>query len=89
MPAACIAAAGSETCTAAYPTAALTATAHTITASVASDTNYISASGTGTLTVTKVAPAISVTSPTISYGTKDFQLRARGHFTAAWPDERR
>ena len=60
------------TCTAAYPTASLTISGspYTITASLASDSNFTTASGTGSLTVTKATPVITWPTPAaITYGT--------------------
>ncbi len=54
-----------ETCTAAYPTTGLLNGANTITATLAADSNYNTASGTGTLTTV----AASFTAPTEAVGT--------------------
>ena len=51
----CTAGTGSEACTATYPTTGLTAGANTITATVAADDNYLSATGTGTLTLAQAS----------------------------------
>ncbi len=50
------------TCTATYPTSALAAGGYTITATLAADTNYTTASGTGTLTIGQATPAVTVRS---------------------------
>jgi sugar lactone lactonase YvrE len=71
--------AGSATplsCTASYDTSALTAGNHTITASVAADANYNSASGSNTLTVNQIAPGVTVSPVTINYGTATATLTA-------------
>ena len=84
----CTAATGSESCTATYPAPALTATTHTITASVAADTNYNAASGTGTLTVTSIAPTIGFAVPGHTYGDAPFSVTVFPEIVAA-PDTTR
>jgi sugar lactone lactonase YvrE len=61
----CNSAASPETCTLSYSTSALTVGAHTITGSLASDSNYYTSSNTGTLTVV----ASSYSAPTENVGT--------------------
>jgi hypothetical protein len=58
------------TCTAAYTTSSLTVGSHTITASIGADKNYLAASNTGTLTVSKATPKVTVwpTASAITYG---------------------
>lgn len=63
VPATCSAASGTSTCQASYTTGSLSVGTHSITVSIASDTNYSAASGTGTLTVTASTPK-AVLSPT-------------------------
>jgi sugar lactone lactonase YvrE len=68
--AACTGTASPLSCSASYPTGTLAAGNHTITASVATDANYASTSGSNTLTINKATPTIT-TPPTasgINYG---------------------
>ena len=74
-----------RTCTASYPTAFLTAGAHSIKASAAADANFSAATGTGTLTVTSTTPAVTVTGQSIAYGTADATLSASVAFTGSVP----
>ena len=59
--AACTAGTGTETCTASYPTATLSVGGHTITATIASDSTHVAASGTATLTVNDYFAGLTVT----------------------------
>jgi len=87
VPATCSAASGTSTCQASYTTGSLSVGTHSIIVSIASDTNYSAASGTGTLTVTASTPK-AVLSPTsgsfggVSVGststTKAFTLASGG-----------
>ena len=64
--ASCTASNGTSTCTAAYPLGSTPVGSNTITATFSGDSNYTSASGTGTLTVVPgsyVAPATPVATP--------------------------
>ncbi len=83
--AACTGAASPETCTATYTTSSLAVNAHTIKASLASDTNYNTASNTGTLTVTQATPAVTVSAASITYGTTSTTLSASLLFSGAAP----
>jgi hypothetical protein len=56
----CTGAASPLLCTVSYGTGTLSVGNHTITATVAADTNYNAASKAGTLTVTKAAPTLVV-----------------------------
>ena len=56
LPASCVGATSPLSCTVSYATGSLAAAGHTITASLASDTNYIAASNTGTLTINQATP---------------------------------
>jgi CSLREA domain-containing protein len=80
----CSGSASPETCTATYSTAALTAGMHTITATLAADVNYTTASGTGTLTVSMVPPAIVFTVPNHTYGDAPFAVMATSNSTGAF-----
>ncbi len=65
-----------RSCSASYPTAALTTAGHTVTVSIAADANYTIASNTGTLTITPVTPAVQVTPASTTYGTATTALSA-------------
>jgi hypothetical protein len=80
----CTAGACSETCTASYSTSTLTPTARTITASVAADANYNVSSGTGSLTVTPITPAIAFAVSGHTYGDAPFTVSATSNSTGAF-----
>ena len=68
VPATCAGQSSPLTCTASYPTGTLSATAHTITATLAADTDFATASGLATLTVTPIAPTITFAVANHTYG---------------------
>ena len=70
-------------CTASYGTGTLTAGSHTITVSVASDSNYSAASLTGALTVTAASPVLVVSPISIRYGTASTPLRVSVQYAGA------
>ncbi len=75
LAASCKAASASTlSCTVSYPTGPLALGSHTITATVASDTNYTAASKTGVLTITQATPILVVSPISIAYGTKTTTL---------------
>jgi hypothetical protein len=80
----CNGATSSETCTANYATSALGAGSHTITASLAADSNYNVSSNTGALTVTAVAPTITFSVPNHTYGDAVFTVIASSDSTGAF-----
>jgi sugar lactone lactonase YvrE len=61
--ASCTAGTSTETCTVSYPTTSLPSGQNTVSVSYAADSNYGSANGAGTLTLTADTPAISWQSP--------------------------
>ncbi len=65
-----------RSCSASYPTAALTTGGHTVTVSIAADANYTIASNTGSLTITPVTPTVQVTPVSTTYGTATTALSA-------------
>jgi streptogramin lyase len=70
-----------RTCTATYTTSALTGGSHTIAASILTDANYLAAKNTGTLTVNKAAPTVTVSAASIVYGTASETLTAKIAYT--------
>ena len=83
LPASCVGATSPLSCTVSYATGSLAAAGHTITASLASDTNYIAASNTGTLTINQATPAVTVIPSTITYGDTPTTLTAHVAYTGA------
>ena len=65
------------------PDGTLSATTHTITATLASDTDFASASGSAALTVTAIAPTITFTVPNHTYGDAPVTLAATSNSGAA------
>ncbi len=67
----CGASGSSQSCSASYPTATLSAGNHTITATQAASQYYNATTATATLTVQRAAPAVaaSLSSTSVSYGT--------------------
>ncbi|HEY4355924.1 MAG TPA: FG-GAP-like repeat-containing protein, partial [Acidobacteriaceae bacterium] len=70
-------------CSASYPVNTFTGGAHTITAAVATDTNYIAASGTNTLTITTAAPTVTVSPASAVYGSASTTLTASIAYTGS------
>ena len=64
----CIGTTSPLSCTASYPTSALTATEHTITGTLAADVNFNAATGTNTLSVTAATQTTTVSSISAAYG---------------------
>lgn len=71
-------------CTASYPTGSLSVPTHTIHASIASDTNFTSASSSATLTVNPIAPTISFTVANHTYGDAPFALAATSNSSGSF-----
>ena len=71
-------------CNATYPTGTLTAGLHTITVAIARDTNYLAAGNTGTLTITQIAPTLTVIVPNHTYGDAPFGVTATSNSTGAF-----
>jgi sugar lactone lactonase YvrE len=65
-----------RSCSASYSIAALTTGGHTVTVSIAADANYVSATNTGSLTITPVTPAVQVTPASTTYGMATTALSA-------------
>ncbi len=67
-------------CALTYPTATFTVPTHTITVTLAADINFPATSGTGTLTVTQAAQAITFTAPAtpVTNGVSPIALVATG-----------
>jgi 6-phosphogluconolactonase (cycloisomerase 2 family) len=63
-------------CTASYSIGQLPVGPHTITATLAADTNFASASSTAQLTITQIAPVITFSIPNHTYGAAPFTLSA-------------
>jgi hypothetical protein len=68
--ASCTGTSSPRSCTASYATSSLVMGSHTITASIAADTNYATAKATATLTVNKAVPKVTAwtTASAITYG---------------------
>jgi hypothetical protein len=64
------------TCTATYSLQGLAGGSYVIKASQAADANYAATSGTGTLTISAIAPAVSVSSITATFGVTSATLHA-------------
>ena len=81
----CIGSSSPLTCTyTGYSTAGLTGGANTITATSLADTNYKSATGTGTLTINQQTPTVNVSSvAAITYGTATVDLSATVSYTGS------
>jgi hypothetical protein len=79
----CSGAASAFTCTANYPTGKLWTKPHTITASLAADSNFTAATGTATLTVTQIAPVITFAVDNHTYGDPAGSLAATSTSHAA------
>ena len=72
----CTGAASPLNCTAAVPTANLSAGTHTIAAILSASANYTAASAAGSLNVGIITPTLSVSSGEVSYGTANTILKA-------------
>ena len=81
MTASCVGASSPLTCTASYVTRNLTGGSHTISASLASDINYLAESNTNTLTVNQATPVVAVSTATITYGVTPTTLSASVTYT--------
>jgi hypothetical protein len=68
-------------CSVSYATGTLPTGSHTITATVASDTNYTAASKTGALTITQATPILVVSPRSITFGTNPTTLAAYVEFS--------
>jgi hypothetical protein len=82
MAANCTGAVSPLVCTTSYGTATLLVGSHTITATVASDSNYSATSQTGALTVTTASPILVVSPVSIRYGTASASLKAYVEFSS-------
>ena len=71
------------TCTVSFATGSLAVGSYTITAAVAGDANYASASGTNTLTITKPVPKIKVSATSMAYGASTLNVSASIAYTGA------
>jgi sugar lactone lactonase YvrE len=71
-------------CTAVYPTGTLPVPTHSITATIAADSNFTAASGTATLTVSPIAPAITFAVPSRTYGDAAVSLAATSSSNGAF-----
>jgi sugar lactone lactonase YvrE len=80
----CIGSTSPETCIATYPTATLTATTHSIAATLATDVNYDTASGTATLNITAIAPTIGFSVGSQTYGAAPFTVAATSNSAGAF-----
>jgi len=69
-------------CAAAPPTSTILPGTYTITATQAGDSYYVSASGTGTLTISAPPVISNVSGPEIAYGTANVALRAFVTYTS-------
>jgi sugar lactone lactonase YvrE len=76
--AACSGTSSPLTCTASYPASSLTVAGspYVVTGSLASDSNYDSASSTGALTVTPATPTVSVSNVAVAFGASSTTLSA-------------
>jgi hypothetical protein len=66
--ASCSGATSPLTCSASYPTGSFPVTTETVVATLAADTNFTSATGTGVLGITPIAPVITFAIPSHTYG---------------------
>ena len=69
------------TCTARYTAPTLAGGSYTVSATLAADSNYAAVTGSGTLTVTRISPAISTTSVAALYGNGSAALTASVSYT--------
>ncbi len=72
----CIGNTSPRTCTAPYTAPTQTGGSYVIVAAQAADTNYAASTGTGTLTISPIASALSVSSVLVPYGTATTTLTA-------------
>ena len=69
------------TCTARYAAPALAGGSYPVSATLAADSSYAAVTGSGTLTVTRIAPSLSTTSVAAPYGTSSTTLSANLAYT--------
>ena len=81
--ASCYGSASPLTCTATYTSQSLAPGSYPIIATIAADTNYATASNTGTLTVTMPALTVAVAPATVPYGTASATLTGTVAYTGS------
>ena len=84
VPALCAGSISPIACTATYAITSLSAGAHSITASLAADSNYTAASATGSLALAGAAPVLHFTVPSQTYGSMPFTLAATSNSSGAF-----